>query len=203
MQMNTKAIPIRDLKPEQIFDMMVTAAQINTLAHKRALPPMPQIMLDQAREAQQGQEKETKMQFAEINAIGVNTADTEIRNQRKYLQDQLYRAKYAHYEPLQRAFGLRDEDAPRSPTELVERIKAGMYTVKPGETDAEGVEKFYDSPMYYFRWRNPETKKDQEGYNAAKKLLEKAYTDAERVIMVGDAKEGLEAVKQYETATFH
>lgn len=96
---------------------------------------------------------------------------------------------------LRKKFGLIDDDEPKNPKEMDERIKAGKFIIK-GLND--------DKPRNWFcwyealRWRDPAVKEDQDGFDAAKKDLKKAFVETQDIIAIKDPEAGLEAMKAFE-----
>lgn len=120
------------------------------------------------------QEEVTPMaSYATANVI---TADSIESAQREAVRSTLRSAYDKVRSELKKQFGLVDDDAPRSPAELVKRIADGHYTIDKEYVDYEGWGA--ESAIRYIRWRNPETVEDKAGYKAARAKLDEAYEDA-------------------------
>ena len=151
------------------------------------------------------QEKENTMQTLNIVAHADQSEryPTEQR-QRDHLIGRLHEIKCTKNEALRVQFGLAELPRPKSAAELVEYIKAGKY-VFTREDDLVNEDfdynEFYYSPWSYLEFRDPEVKKDREGYEKAKKALEKLYDDTRDEIVVLDVEKGLAAVRQFETTS--
>lgn len=113
-----------------------------------------------------------------------------------YLTGRLHDAFDAKNTELQRMFHLIDDQAPRTPEELIERIKAGKFTL-PEKDKRRTYWGAYDQII----WRDPSAKKDQDGYDAAFDLLEKERTKAKDAIMISDPADGLKAIQALEAWT--
>lgn len=123
-----------------------------------------------------------------------STTPIDIR-QKEYLDSRAYDTRYAKDRELERKFGLMDDLPPTTVKEVRERLLAGKWTLR-GKDDARV---YGEAPI---RWRDPAIQEDRAGFDAAKKLLDKAFTDVKDAIMIKDAEAGLAAVKAFETATF-
>ncbi len=106
----------------------------------------------------------------------VVTADSIETSQRSIVRDTLRSAVEKLKMSLKREFGMIDDDAPKTPSELVKRIADGQYTIDKENADLE----MWDASgaARYIRWRNPETVEDKAGYKAARTELDEAYEDA-------------------------
>lgn len=125
-------------------------------------------------------------------------SESEDQTKRAYLQNRLEGQSYAKDIELQKQFGLMDDDAPTTPTELVERIKEGKYAINKEYED----KKVYD-PARYIRWRDPSVKEDKEGYTLALKAKDKASTATLDQIKIANPEAALKALQDFEAATFH
>lgn len=99
---------------------------------------------------------------------------------------------------LSKAYGLRDDERPKTPREFLDRITNGKFVV---------AEDNMNKKIYYFedavRWRDPAIKRDEEGFALASKKLEDARTDATDEIMVKTPEQGLDVLKAFKAATFN
>lgn len=141
------------------------------------------------------QEEENLMNYASAT---VQAGTTETQDQRKYLVSRLSDVYASKKDPLYATFGLVDDEAPLSATELAARLKDGKFTIKTGEK--------YERPSYYhwtdmIVWRAPDRKADRDGYEAAKADLKKKYQEALDIIKIDEPKAGLEAIKALEAWT--
>lgn len=107
-----------------------------------------------------------------------------------FLLDSLYQTAEEKDLDLRKQFGLKDDDAPTNPKELVERIKAGKFTL-PDETKR----RYHYSALDGIRWRDPDLKEDQAGYEAAWNAFRKAKETAHEDIMIKDGEAGLAALR--------
>lgn len=138
------------------------------------------------------QNKEEK-DMCYASAATINVADNTEKDQRKYLKSRLYDAFYEKKADAKRKFGLVDDKAPANAEELIDRIKNGKFTVTPKEQRSR-----WEGPFEAIRWRDPSVKEDKDGYEAAKAELEKAFKEAEDVIVIKTPSEGLDAVKAFQ-----
>lgn len=96
---------------------------------------------------------------------------------------------------LKKQFGLIDDDAPKTPTELVERIAAGKYTIDAKDADYEGWDA--SSAVRYVRWRDPAVVEDKAGYKAARADLDAAYEDAKLKAILSPVADLLQLVEDF------
>lgn len=128
----------------------------------------------------------------------IDTCNTREENAQMYLRDRQEANFCQKDEQLHKDFGLRDNDAPRTIKDMIDRITTGQYVIR---TDKEEVEDY--NPLRFIRWRNPATQEDQAGYKLAKEAMYKANTKVSDAIMVKTPTEALTAVEEFQTATFH
>jgi len=118
-----------------------------------------------------------------------------------YLLQRASNAKYKIQEDLHKQFGLSDDESPRNPQELVDRITSGKY-VLPTEKESELMVNQYwpCSPMLAgIKWRDPAVKEDRAGWKAAEKQLETAFNDVHDAVMIKSNDDALAAIKEFET----
>ena len=135
--------------------------------------------------------------FAHVSAAPRQVSLEE--TQRQKLENTLLHAFYTKEEDERIHFGLRDDRTPRTAKELVERIKAGEYEIT--QDDEEGLE-FYGS-TYGLKWRKPKTKKNYDGYEASKKLLDKELETVKQDVWFLPLDQALASVRSFEAKTFH
>ena len=136
--------------------------------------------------------------FAHVSAAPQQGSLEE--TQRQKLEASLFTSYYAKEEDERIHFGLRDDRAPRTAKELVERIKAGEYEIIQG--DAEEELEIYGNP-FGFKWRKPKTKKNYDGYEASKKLLDKELEIVKQDVWFLPLDQALASVRSFEAKTFH
>lgn len=128
-----------------------------------------------------------------MNYMTVTAAPTESETQRSYLVDRLRTAFRTKDAALERKFGLRDDEEPRTFDEMIQRIKDGKYRLADGY---KSDQKLWEGPQYYIRWRSVD--KDQAGYDAAETILKTAYQAAMDIIKVKSLDDGLVALQAFE-----
>jgi hypothetical protein len=143
------------------------------------------------------QQEVKKMNTA--NSMAIVTSSETIEERRiSFLVNQLESAKHRKDLELQRHFGLIGDERPATATELVERIKDGLYVIPEHGKD---VRSYYS--FDYIEWRNPKIKKDQEGYNKAEKEMQAEAREANRTIVLSDPEKGRSALEKFEKSKFH
>lgn len=155
------------------------------------------------------QEEEQKMSYNQIDVrvAPIASTDSEIATQRKFLAEtlrDLYWTK-RHSDDLRRAFGLMDDEAPKTVKERKARIAAGKFIVDfdYDDEDFDEDEEHYGLGRGHIRWRDPAVKEDQAGLSAVQKLIDAENTKTQRIIQIKDADTGLAAIEAFETKTFH
>jgi len=128
-----------------------------------------------------------------------NTTADLTAQQKNYLASRLDTLKWQKADELRAPYGLKDDDAPQSFDELLERLDKGRYVI----SDEKRKLKYgwYDA-MCYVEWRDPAIKKDREGYDAAVEKVEAAALKVKDIIVVKSLDDGLAAVEAFETAAF-
>ena len=132
------------------------------------------------------------MNYATANVVTAPQT-SETQDQRKYLTQRLSEVYHTKRDPLEQKFGLYDDDAPTSSTELAERLKEGKYTLR---TDKEVGR--WAMWFEHIQWRSPDRKRDDEGFKAAVDDLKAERQKALDIIKIEDPKAGLEAIKALE-----
>lgn len=115
---------------------------------------------------------------------------------RSHLQSRLYDTREKKNVDLRRFFGLMDDEAPETAEDTIQRIKDGKYILRPASD-------YYRTFRDRIRWRDPAKQEDEAGYEAAWEVLNKDFQDANDIITVLDVKDGLSALKQFESKTYH
>ena len=132
----------------------------------------------------------------EINndiSVDIQAPDSDAKEARSYLHKRLERVHLKLTSKLLIQFGLKEDDAPRTPDELVERIKDGKYVILEKDKDRRTF-----SPVDYIEWRDPDIKHDEKGYAEACEVLDKEYTKVRDTIAIFSAEKGLEAIQELE-----
>lgn len=120
---------------------------------------------------------------------------TDLGKARSYFSNRLRDLRWDMVSELETKFGLNDERPPNTPTELVDRIKAGRFVLPKGEG---GDREYYgEEVIYAFQWRDPATVKDQAGFEAAKKRFEKKYSSTLDTIQASDEKGSLALLQAF------
>jgi hypothetical protein len=121
---------------------------------------------------------------------------------------------------LDRAFGTKDRElnktfrmngapGPTTLEEFLQRMKDGKYTIEKNYLNDDGtIRKNSNYSMWnglytYINWETPETAPDHAGYKAASEKLSAAFKDAQRIIQIDTPMNGLAALKEFESKTFH
>lgn len=137
--------------------------------------------------------------------IETNIAKSQDLIKTSYLENELYAVSYAKEKDARKVFYMDADQAPTTPKEYVERIKAGTFTFKDRFTNADGewlngYGGCYTAD-YAIEWRTVPA--DKVGYKAALDKVKVAMKDAERTIKIGTPAEGLAALKAFEAMTIN
>lgn len=134
----------------------------------------------------------------QLNA-SVNT-EADVRfNERMYLEIRLSQVYGEKKDKLRKTYGLSDQNAPRSPKELVERIKSGMFVLPTDwAEDDECTPQWY---MSRIRWRDPSLTEDKDGYKVAALQLRTEYDKVLDSIKIKDPTEALPELQAWEAVT--
>lgn len=132
-----------------------------------------------------------------------NTYDLEINNsrdselsKRNYLANRLYQETSEKVQDLRQDFGLVDDAAPDTAEDFLKRIKDGKFILREASiwnTTFEGR----------VRWRDPDLKEDNEGFDEATAKLGEARQAAEDVITIMPPEKGLEAFNTFAEMKFN
>jgi len=122
------------------------------------------------------------------------SSDTAIS--RQYFKNRARGIGNKKADELRKLFGLVDDDAPRTPTELVKRIMDGKFVISK-----EYADKDVYRPSDYIQWRDPAIVKDKEGFDAAWKLFDVATNNARDAVMALSADQAMPIVQALETWT--
>jgi hypothetical protein len=133
----------------------------------------------------------------------VQAPKSDIAVQRDYLLSQLTTAFHPKEREFQTTFNLYVDNTPKTYIDMIAAIKDGKYTIDPKaekrvadwEEDEEDGPSYF-GPLYGIVWDGPVA--DRKGYDQAVKDLRKQKTEAERIIVTGDAAAGLAALQAFE-----
>lgn len=115
------------------------------------------------------------------------------KDQRRALRDALYTAFRAKVSDAKKKFGITGDESPESMKEFIARIKAGKFVLR------EEFEDCYPSASY-FDWRDPASKKDKDGYKAARAKLETEYADLGLRVSIIPVEKALAEIESYKTS---
>jgi hypothetical protein len=128
-----------------------------------------------------------------LTYIDMTDTPSDALIQKRYFGERINSTFYAKDNEAEHAYGLVDDTPPKTPNELIQRIKDGKITIQKGKEDSV----VYD-PVRFIRWRDPAVVEDRPGYEACYKTLIAAKTAAEDIIVAKDAEAALAAVKDFE-----
>lgn len=135
-------------------------------------------------------QQEKKMELEIINATSADSVESQ---KIRYLKDRAYTVYYTKQAAMRREFGLDDDPRPTTVEDLVERIKAGTYTVR------DNADEYYNV-MDMIKWRDPSKKTDLKGFKTAYNKLDKELKAVLDTAAIGNPAEGLAAIQKWEDA---
>lgn len=168
----------------KLFKEYVEAVSLATIEEETTVATAPPV-LEYLGGGEQEQEKENTMTM---------TLDLQ---QMDFFRDALRTKKDEKLEALRKQFGLTDDTTPQSEQELVDRITSGKFILDENSKDL--YQYSLGNIIRGITWRDPAIKKDQAGFDAAKKTLLAAYEQAEFAIMT-DPSKGADAVNTFAAA---
>lgn len=142
--------------------------------------------------------KENNMSSYSNAQVAQITRPTETEQQRDYFLGRLLQLAHEKERQELKHFGMVDDDPPKTPKEYVQRIKDNKFMIQKDCDDMETGRYSWE----YLIWRDPEVKRDQDGYTAARELIHKVIGETEDEIW-NDPKNALAAVHKFEKHTFH
>jgi len=179
---------------------MMSWTEVHPLANLQYLPR--DCMKNSALACQQ--EKENTMQTLNIVAHAAQSEQYPTdQRQRDHLISRLHSIKNDKAQELRNTFGIGEMPAPRTPSEMVERIKEGKFKVEHTDELNDSYNEFYYSPWHFIKWIDPSVKEDRPAYDAAEKKLDKLYDDTRDEIIVADVEKGLAALRQFESTAIN
>ena len=98
---------------------------------------------------------------------------------------------------LERQFGVRDDEPPKTFADVLARLTSGKYVIEDSKKNRES----YDS-LNYVQWRDPSIKRDDVGYKLAAEALRSAKTLVLDAVKVLDPKDALAPVQAFEKWTY-
>ncbi len=133
------------------------------------------------------------------------TMYNETETQRRYLSDRAHKLFWGKDDELKAHFNMT-APAPASFEQALEWLKAGKFSADENRLESYAGWAFKGD--YYsgslgdaIKWEGDP--KDEAGYKAAKSNLNKAYQDLKDTIQIVQPEKALEALKDFESNTFH
>lgn len=142
------------------------------------------------------QKKEKDM----YNNITLNPTEKfdPIETAQDHLIERLSTATETKISAARKAFGLENDERPRTPQGFVDRILAGKFVI-PEDRKTQYA---YD-PTDYIVWRDPSIKKDEPGFTTAANAINTASDDVMDILIVKGAEAGLAAINEFKTRTIN
>lgn len=132
-----------------------------------------------------------------VEATNEETTKMNIEREKiAYLQDRIYTIVSQADTALERKFGLIDDETPRNPKELVDRITSGKYVLPEKNEERYGY-----GPLHGMKWRDPSVVTDRDGYKAAEAALSKSAQPIKDAINILPADQALKMLQDFEATT--
>lgn len=128
-------------------------------------------------------------------------SQSDLASARSYLTGRLSMIEMDKQQELRPVFFMDADEAPKTVKEMLERIAAGKFIAPDEKVDAAASEHYGYRPYNAIQWRTKEA--DEKGYFEALKVVSDAAYNAKDVIKTGTEKDGLEALKAFQSTTFH
>lgn len=136
--------------------------------------------------------------YDEITTNTYDTVKAPTDDARKsfYMQDRLMKIVWEKTDTLLSKFGLKDDDAPVTPAEIVKRIQDGKFVL----TDAKDkqIRDLIWEDDKGLRWRDPEVKEDKTGFDVAVKQLAKDGARVKDAVIVAEPLDAIKIVQAFE-----
>lgn len=130
------------------------------------------------------------------NNMGYDESQLEIQK-RNRLSNRLDEVKASHIGGLKDKFHMHPVSL-KTVEEVNKALKDGRFDINPDYLSAKGEINYFTTGML----RAVDPARDTDGYKAAEKLVNTAYTAAKDKIIVLPLEKGLEALNTFEAATF-
>lgn len=174
---------------------------------KPASVPVPKLCNESVPKKKQQEKKMYDLYEAEMTPT-ITTPDERKAN---FLACQLDNAVCRKRGELYVAFKMEGTPPPKSPKEFVDYIKAGKFEFAKNYLNDDGSWRdetktpywYSNRFMDYVSWNDPEKAADFAGYEAAVDKVEADQKEVMRTITIGTPAEGLAALKDFESKTFH
>jgi hypothetical protein len=122
--------------------------------------------------------------------------------QREFMYEKLTKYYHKHLDDAETHYGFADEKAPRTRSEMKDRLAAGRYIIEGDDPSDDDYDARWPRTPW-IRWKNPETKVDFDGYETAKEKIKDAFEDVHNAIAIKPLADGLAALTSYKSKTFH
>lgn len=171
---------------------------LTTTANSYVLAPLPSVT-DSAKEAFDADVKRTRDYLTSRNKEEEKDTNMyqydDVQAAKQRLKDRVNSVSgYDTDDKLQKKFGLRDDDLPKTADEFLQRVKESKIVV-PSKEDA----KYHDQyDLWGIRFRDPDLKEDTDGYKEARTELKEHTIKAIDEIMVYAPAEGLKSLQKFE-----
>lgn len=130
----------------------------------------------------------------------MNTTTTNIdlvNSARQALRNTLWNVNMEYTSAMEKKYGLRDEDLPKSAEDLIAKIKEGKFTAPDTSAEDYDAEDYRWRPYFGLKFRDPSMKKDRPGYEKAVEAMRDEKTAIELKVSVLEPAEALKFVESF------
>lgn len=135
--------------------------------------------------------------------VNMPPAQDPTEKARNRLLERAGEASYSKRMEMRKTFNLDDDAAPTTLKDFFARIKDGKFIIPTDEKELSRERWNTDAVVDEIEWRDPARLEDQDGFDAAMKLLNTAYNDVSDEIIVKTPEAGLESLRAFQAKTFH
>lgn len=132
---------------------------------------------------------------------------TPMNTERDYLNRRLDETVRKLDQNLSKQFHLGESTAPKTYKEMIDWIKNDKFEID--KKQAKMIDLYIEEDNVYYGsfldgivWTGAGFKNDREGYDAAYKVMRKAFQEAKDIVNTSDAAAGLKALQEFEAWTY-
>lgn len=132
--------------------------------------------------------------------MNTTTTNTDlVLNARRSLTGATFGVYMDYSRAMEKKYGLRDEDLPKTAEELIAKIKEGKYVAPDTSAEDYDSDDYRWEPYFGLKFRDPSMKKDRPGYEKAMEAFGAERTAVELKISVLEPAEALKFVESFKT----
>lgn len=118
---------------------------------------------------------------------------TDAARQRSYLTRRLNDAAFEKSKVASRAYGLTEDEAPKTVKDFIKRIQDGQFVLHEKYEDQSAV-----YAWKYISWQDPKKVVDKEGFEKFSEVMAAKRIAVQDTIQIAEPKDGLKALQEFE-----